>query len=379
MRFVSSTPLRRMSALILVPCITFIPHLVLAQSSYSDTEEGFSTPELTVSDLDSVYLDMHKRYTAKSLSQWVRPQESNNALRVGLQVGHLKSNEVPDEFPGIRRNGAGTSYKTISEVSINYNIATRTAKELAALGEQTLGRPIVVDILPATIPAGYVADAVVAIHADGNPNKKKRGFKVASPRRDFGQISTALEVSLRDAYALETGLPEDVIPTTNMRGYYAFNWPRFIHTINPMTPAAIIEVGFMSNKADRDFLVTQDTKAARGIARGIIAFLSQTPEVARAQQSLLRTPPRLPITGKPICLNDHLNGSIRTPNCVVGIETRREEQYALGNITSKISKQALLAASTITVTGTFSSIYEKQNYPWYVYDIDGVVQVESLR
>jgi hypothetical protein len=343
--------------------VTFIPHLVVAQSSYSETEEGFSTPELSVSDYDSVYLDMHKRYTAKSLAQWERVQEPNNALRVGLQVGHLKSSEVPDEFPGIRRNGAGTSYKTISEVSINYNIATRTAKELAALGEQALGRPIVVDILPATIPAGYVADAVVAIHADGNPNKKKRGFKVASPRRDFAQISAALEVSLRDTYALETGLPEDVIPTTNMRGYYAFNWPRFKYTIHPMTPAAIIEVGFMSNKADREFLLTQDSKAARGIARGIIAFLAQKPEVARAQQMLLRTPPRLPITGKPICLNDHLTGNIRTPNCVVGIETKREEQYALGNIASKISKKALLAASSITVTGNFSPISERHLQP----------------
>jgi hypothetical protein len=63
----------------------------------------------------------------------------------------------------------------------------------------------------------------------------------------------------------------------------------------------------------------------------------------------------------------------------VGIETRREEQFALGNIASKISKRALLAASTITVTGDFSPISEKKNYPWYIYDVDGVVQVESLR
>jgi hypothetical protein len=321
---------------------------------------------------------MYKRYTAKSLAQWTRPKEAGNALRVGIQVGHLESSAVPDEFPGIRRNGSGTSFKTITEVSINHNIAKRVAA-LLETSEAQHGRPIIVDILPATIPAGYVADALVAIHADGNPNKKKRGFKVASPRRDFTGTSAALEVALRDAYALETALPEDTIPTTNMRGYYAFNWPRFEHTIHPMTPAAIIEVGFMSNKADRDFLLMQDTKVALGIARGIRTFLAQSPEVARAQQAALRTSPRLPITGKPICLNDHLTGNIRTANCVVGIETRREEQFALGNIASKISKRALLAASTITVTGDFSPISEKKNYPWYIYDVDGVVQVESLR
>lgn len=366
-------------ACVLAMHILFAPVVALAQSSYSETEEGFSTPELTTTDLDSVYLDMNRRYTAKSLSQWVRPPEANNALRVGIQVGHLKSGEVPAEFPGIRRNGAGTSYKNITEVSINHNIATRAAQQLRDMALTSLGRPILVDILPATIPAGYVADALVAIHADGNPNKKKRGFKVASPRRDFRGVSTALEIALRDAYSLETALPEDSIPTTNMRGYYAFNWQRFEHTIHPMTPAAIIEIGFMSNKADRDFLLTQDTKVARGIARGIIAFLSQSPEVARAQQESVRTPPRLPITGKPICLNNHLTGSIRTPNCVVGIETKREEQFALGNIASKISKKALLAASSITVTGDFSSISERKNYPWYIYDVDGVVQVESLQ
>src|SRR3989344_6629515 len=45
----------------------------------------------TVPDLDS-----------ESLPVWQRPEGS---LRVGLQVGHLKNNEAPEELFGLRDNG----------------------------------------------------------------------------------------------------------------------------------------------------------------------------------------------------------------------------------------------------------------------------------
>jgi N-acetylmuramoyl-L-alanine amidase len=72
---------------------------------------------------------------------WKRP---DGPLRVGLQVGHWKSNELPDELKTLRNNtGASGDGKT--EWEVNYAIAQKTADYLTEAG-------IKVDILPATVP-----------------------------------------------------------------------------------------------------------------------------------------------------------------------------------------------------------------------------------
>ncbi|MGQ9668060.1 MAG: hypothetical protein ACUVWB_12165 [Anaerolineae bacterium] len=57
--------------------------------------------------------------------------------------------------------------------------------------------------------------------------------------------------------------------TYDMREYHAFR------EISPQTPGAIIEIGFMGG--DRELLTRRPDLAARGIARGMIAFLEETP------------------------------------------------------------------------------------------------------
>jgi N-acetylmuramoyl-L-alanine amidase len=52
-----------------------------------------------------------------------------------------------------------------------------------------------------------------------------------------------------------------------MLGYYAFQ------EIDPKTPAAIIEMGFISG--DRSILLDQPKRAARGIVKAIECFISQ--------------------------------------------------------------------------------------------------------
>lgn len=337
-------------------------------SSYSETEEGF---DRSLADIHTTqqqtYFDIHNRYTPEGIAAWKR---SPGSTRVGLQVGHLASDEVPEEIAGIRRNKSGARYKQIVERDIVHAIAKKAARTLEKHG-------VIVDILPATIPPGYSADAVVAIHADGNPNPSKRGFKVASPRRDLTGKALLLEENLFDAYFAATNMPEDMQITSNMRGYYAFNWPRFIHTIHPMTPAAIIEVGFLTNGLDRNVIIKKQDKAAEGIAQGILTFLAHkdTDEVA------LPTPqhPSFPVTGKLVCLNDHLYGSLSTPDCVLGIETKNERQYALDLNKFPQNQKQLLSSAALSVSGEYQPIRETTNYNWYHYDVDGIITVDSVK
>ena len=58
--------------------------------------------------------------------------------------------------------------------------------------------------------------------------------------------------------------------TYDMQDYHAF------HEISPDTPGAIIETGFMGE--DRYLLTRRPDLVARGIARGVIAFLKEERE-----------------------------------------------------------------------------------------------------
>jgi len=199
------------------------------------------------------------------LSNWKRP---DGPIRVGLQAGHLKIDEVPLELAKIKNNG-GTSANGLDEWQVNLSIANKTKKLLEEKG-------VVVDILPATIPTGYFADAFVAIHADGSDDYKASGFKVASPRRDMSGKANRLQQAISDTYGQITGLPKDPNITGNMTGYYAFSWRRFDHSLHPMTPATILETGFLTNPRDAKLLTQNSSVPAEAIADAVLQFLGIT-------------------------------------------------------------------------------------------------------
>ncbi len=60
-----------------------------------------------------------------------------------------------------------------------------------------------------------------------------------------------------------------------MRGYYAFNYRRYAHTVARTTPAVIVEMGFLTNPDDRALLTEQPDLIAAGLANGIIRYLNQ--------------------------------------------------------------------------------------------------------
>jgi N-acetylmuramoyl-L-alanine amidase len=196
------------------------------------------------------------------IRNWKRPA---GPARVGLQVGHWKNQELPEELDKLKGNtGASGGGKT--EAEVNLAIAQETANLLQKEG-------VVVDIIPATVPRGYWADAFIAIHADGSTNAATNGFKIAAPWRDFSGDAETLVNLLREEYQYSTKMVEDPNITRNMRGYYAFSWWRYDHAIHPMTTGAIVETGFLTSPADRKIIVSHPEVPAQAIARGVLKYL----------------------------------------------------------------------------------------------------------
>ena len=187
--------------------------------------------------------------------------------RVGIQAGHWKIDELPEELRRLRLS-TGARFGVYKEVDANLEIARRVAEYLRSAGVQ-------VDLLPATVPPGYRADAFVSIHADGAYRPGVRGWKMSTPWRS-SEASRKLLDAVAHFYPLFTGLPEDRYGTTyNMRGYYAFSPHRFHHAITSTTPAIIIETGFVTVPRDRDVLFGDPDSVARGIVAGVMRYLSR--------------------------------------------------------------------------------------------------------
>lgn len=62
--------------------------------------------------------------------------------------------------------------------------------------------------------------------------------------------------------------------TIGMRGYYAFSFRRFVHTLSPFTPSAIVELGFLTNPRERELLADHPEYWAGILDLGIARFLS---------------------------------------------------------------------------------------------------------
>jgi N-acetylmuramoyl-L-alanine amidase len=187
-------------------------------------------------------------------------------IRVGIQAGHWLGGELPDELAHLQLS-AGTSAGGATEAEVNRAIALRVATLLESIG-------VTVDLLPAAVPPGYTADAFVALHADGFRQMSAHGFKVATAWAT-SRASEQLRTALADEYARATELPQHGAITVDMRGYYAFNYRRYVHAIAPTTPAAIVEMGFLTNPDDRALLVARPDLVAVGIANGIVQYLNQ--------------------------------------------------------------------------------------------------------
>lgn len=221
--------------------------------------EKNGAPPYVIEDLTPPEVDPYEW-----LNTWKRP---DGPARVGLQVGHWKNSELPDELERLRGN-TGASAAGKDEWEVNYAIAEETKKILAE-------RNIEVDILPSTVPPQYWADVFIAIHADGSTDRGASGYKIAAPRRDYSGNAATLVESITLTYGAHTKLSWDPNISLNMTGYYAFAWWRYDHAVHPKTASAILETGFLTNAGDRRIIVNQPEVSARGLADGIIDYLSK--------------------------------------------------------------------------------------------------------
>ena len=185
--------------------------------------------------------------------------------RVGIQVGHYKAIEQPEELKNIRYS-TGAQVGNFKEVDINMAVAKMLRDMLEARG-------IIVDMLPATVPKNYQADVFISIHADASIDRNRRGYKSAyfSPsRNDYDQL---LKEKIDESYFYFMGLPDDDENVSGaMLEYYSFNNKRFKHSISAKTAGIIVEMGYISNKLDLQ-LIKDPVNPAYALKVGIIKFL----------------------------------------------------------------------------------------------------------
>lgn len=175
--------------------------------------------------------------------------------RVGIIAGHAGSDSGAICDDGLQ------------EVQVNTDIARRVVAQLTNLGWDVL----LLDEFDTRLYR-YEADALLSIHADSCGFSGKSGFKIARAESSYIPVHEDRLVNcIIQYYQEETGLPFDANTITyDMTQYHAYT------EIDPNTPAAIIEVGFMLD--DRELLTGQPDRVARGIVRGIRCFIEgETP------------------------------------------------------------------------------------------------------
>ena len=189
----------------------------------------------------------------------------DESKKIGVQVGHWKNEELPDELANLRGRSTGAQEYNITEWEVSQKVAQLLKKELEKENYK-------VDLLPATIPPDYKADAFISLHADSNNDSSVSGFKFTSSAWDKSGQADRFGADLEKSYLKYSGLGVATFISSEMEYYYAFNYKRFKHTVDPKTPAVIFELGFLSNQKDRQFLLNHPEKAAMGLSKGIEQF-----------------------------------------------------------------------------------------------------------
>jgi N-acetylmuramoyl-L-alanine amidase len=208
---------------------------------------------------------------------WPGPEDwqpPEGPVKIALQAGHWRSDEAPRELSGLRGNG--TRWQNMAEWEANLAIAREAGAQLEELGYE-------VDILPAVVPPGYRAHLFISIHADGSGDPRASGYRVAAPGRDATGRADGLVTLLERSYGDATGLRRIPTVTRRMRNYYAFNYRRYEHALHPMTIGVILETGFLTSADDRQVIVGDPARAARGIVEAVKAFPETPPPLVAVE------------------------------------------------------------------------------------------------
>jgi N-acetylmuramoyl-L-alanine amidase len=187
----------------------------------------------------------------------------NYLKRIGVVSGHRgPGQDMPYDPGAVCPDG-------LTENEINFNVATRVVEMLRQQG-------YTVDLLDEFDPRlnAYTADALISIHANtcSDFGEVVSGFLVAkAAAKPDGGADTRLAECIATHYGLLTGLQRRDGLTEDMTDYHNFR------EIDPITPAAIIELGFML--ADRQIMTEKPDLLARGIYEGVLCYIDPTASI----------------------------------------------------------------------------------------------------
>lgn len=149
----------------------------------------------------------------------------------------------------------------LTEADVNARITELVADQLRRDGAEVI---VLAEFDPRL--KGLQADVMLSIHADSCIDAS--GYKAAYYSKTlYPTTADRLLNCIDDRYPAATALPHhpDTV-THNMTEYHAFR------EIDPETPAAIIETGFLGG--DQRLLKDEPGRAARGIVDGLACFLA---------------------------------------------------------------------------------------------------------
>lgn len=173
--------------------------------------------------------------------------------RIGIVAGH----RGPENDPGAVCDDG------LTEAEITFDVAQKIVTNLRALNYS-------VDLLDEFDPRlnDYQAAALVSIHANTCQDfgEVVSGYLIAkAASRPDGGIDDILAECLAQKYEERVDLERRFSLTLDMTDYHTFR------EIHPLTPAAIVELGFML--ADRELLTEQPDLLAEALTNGVICFL----------------------------------------------------------------------------------------------------------
>lgn len=205
--------------------------------------------------------------------------EENSNITIVIDPGHSSTgtsgNEPvsPNSSTTKLKDGLGAtgSYTNIPEHKTNMSVALLVKKELASRGYNVILTKQDVAESKSNIERAEVgnknnADLVVRIHADSAENSSISGASMHVPANNeytssFYKISKSYGTTILNTYVDEIGIKNrGVIERNDLTG---FNWSK--------VPVVLIEMGFLSNKEDDNFVsnTANHPKIAKAISDGI--------------------------------------------------------------------------------------------------------------
>ncbi|MFN8494947.1 MAG: N-acetylmuramoyl-L-alanine amidase [Caldilineaceae bacterium] len=153
---------------------------------------------------------------------------------------------------------------TVTEAHVVANVTQLAAQRLRRAGANVTILNEFDDRL-----SGLHADVLLSMHADSCIDNS--GYKAAASfSRPLAAADQRLVACIEQFYPAATGLaPNPNTITHDMTNYHAFR------EIDPSTPAAIIETGFLGG--DQDLLVKRPEVVAKGITDSLICFFTKEP------------------------------------------------------------------------------------------------------